>query len=85
MGTVETDLENTVAADPAPDDEPIAGVGNWAGQPQPAAEVAAPATKQTKLNLQPDTYACSDHLSSEPPRVKRTICDTHLGSIEGPP
>ena len=76
---VRTDIGNTVAADPAPDDQPAAGVGNAAGEPQPATEEEpAPAKKHAKLNLNDLRYACFSSLSSNPPRMNCTICDTHL-------
>ena len=49
VGVAEVDA---VAADPAPDDQPTAGVGNATGEPQPASqEEAAPAKKRQKVIL----------------------------------
>ena len=61
VGGVETDADNTMDADPAPDDQPTAGVGNTTGEQHPTAEgVATPAKKHTKLStyriiLMPDS------------------------------
>ena len=78
VGVVNTNIGSTVAADPAPDDQPIIGVGNAAGEPQPATEEEpAPAKKRTKLNLKDVSYVCFAILSSYPPRMNWTICDAH--------
>ena len=74
---VKTNIGSTVAADPAPDEQPAVGVGNAAGEPQLATqEEPAQAKKHAKLNLNDLRYACFASLSSNPPRMNCTICDT---------
>lgn len=65
MGIVDTDVDNTVAADPAPDHQPTSGVGNAAGELQSASEeAAAPDKKRTKLDLNHVSYSRFANLTS---------------------